>query len=143
MISIRPVTDADIPSLIALWHRAGIARPWNDPATDIAFARRGPHSTLLVALSGDALVGSAMIGEDGHRGWLYYVAVDPDRQGQGIGRQIMQAAEDWLAARGVWKVQLLVRAGNTAAEAFYDALGYADTKSRCLQKVIGRTGADD
>ena len=55
----------------------------------------------------------------------------------------MQAAEDWLAARGVWKVQLLVRAGNTAAEAFYDALGYADTKSRCLQKVIGRTGADD
>lgn len=98
--AIRPVEDADIPALIALWHAAGVARPWNDPATDIAFARRGPHSTILVATQDGTIAASAMVGEDGHRGWVYYVAVDPARQRSGLGAAIMAAAEDWLRARG-------------------------------------------
>ena len=136
MVQIRPITDADIPDVIALWHESGISRPWNNPEHDIAFARRGPHSTILVAERAGRLLATTMVGEDGHRGWLYYVAVDPDLQGQGFGRQLIQAAEAWLAARGVWKVQLLVREGNTAAESFYDRLGYHDTNARCLQKVL-------
>ena len=137
-IAIRPVQDADIPALIALWHAAGVARPWNDPATDIAFARRGPHSVILVAVRGDTVVGSAMVGEDGHRGWVYYVAVDPAQQRSGLGAAIMVAAEDWLRARGIWKLQLLVRADNAAAHGFYQRLGYHDTGSVCFQKVIAR-----
>ncbi len=109
--TIRPIEDADIPAVIALWHAAGVARPWNDPATDIAFARRGPHGTVLVAEIEGSVAATAMAGEDGHRGWLYYVAVAPERQGGGLGRVMVEAAEAWLAARGVWKVQLLVRAG--------------------------------
>lgn len=136
MVQIRPITDDDVPQVIQIWHDSGISRPWNNPAHDIAFARRGPHSTILVAERDGRLLATTMVGEDGHRGWLYYVAVDPTLQGQGFGRLLIQAAEEWLAARGVWKVQLLVREGNTAAENFYDRLGYHDTHARCLQKVL-------
>ena len=127
-----------MPAVIALWHAAGVARPWNDPATDIAFARRGPHGTVLVAEIAGQVVASVMAGEDGHRGWLYYVAVAPAQQGTGLGRVMVEAAEAWLAARGVWKVQLLVRRENEAVLGFYDHLGYRDTNSVCLQKVIAK-----
>ncbi|MGH7120155.1 MAG: GNAT family N-acetyltransferase, partial [Acetobacteraceae bacterium] len=48
------------------------------------------------------------------------------------------AAENWLRQRGVWKIQLLVRNGNERARQFYEHLGYRDTSSVCLQKVIGQ-----
>ena len=66
-----------------------------------------------------------MVGHDGHRGWVYYVAVDPSARGRDLGRQIMRAAERWLRQRGAVKVQLMVRAGNTEALAFYDRVGYS------------------
>jgi ribosomal protein S18 acetylase RimI-like enzyme len=135
-IAIRPVNDDDAEQLIALWQASGVSRPWNDPVRDIAFARRDAHSTILVADDGGRIVASVMVGEDGHRGWVYYVAADPDRQGTGLGRTIMAAAEAWLAQRGVWKVQLLVREDNAAARHFYEHLGYHDTRSVCLQKII-------
>ena len=134
--TIRPIEDADIPAVIALWHAAGVARPWNDPSTDIAFARRGPHGTVLVAEIEGSVAATAMAGEDGHRGWLYYVAVAPEHQGGGLGRVMVEAAEAWLAARGVWKVQLLVRRENDSVLGFYDHLGYRDTNAVCLQRVI-------
>ena len=129
--------DADEPELIALWHTAGLARSWNPPERDIAFARIGPHSTILVALNNEALAGSAMVGEDGHRGWVYYVAVAPAHQGAGIGKALMMAAESWLLARGVWKMQLLVRAENVDVQAFYEKLGYRRVETVTMQKVIG------
>ena len=121
--------------MVALWNAAGVARPWNDPARDIAFARRDEHSTVLVGIEAGQVVASAMVGEDGHRGWVYYVAIAPERQRSGLGRTMMQAAEEWLIQRGVWKVQLLVRADNAAAR-FYEQLGYRDTGSICLQKIL-------
>lgn len=133
--AIREMRDEDIEQLIALWHAAGVARPWNDPARDIAFARRGPQSTILVMEQEGRLVASAMLGDDGHRGWVHYVATAPELQGRGIGQRMMAAVEAWLAARGVWKVQLLVRAGNPA-KAFYERHGYKDTGSVTLQKII-------
>ena len=135
-LQVREIVDSDVDSIISLWHAAGVSRPWNNPDVDIAFARRDVHSTILVGHVGARLVVTAMIGEDGHRGWVYYVATDPDLRGRGFGRQIMDAAEAWLAARGVWKVQLLVRADNAQAVAFYDHLGYKDTRTTCLQKVL-------
>jgi ribosomal protein S18 acetylase RimI-like enzyme len=65
------------------------------------------------------------------------VAAHPGRNGQGIGRVIMDAAERWLSDRGIWKVQILVRSDNDQAKGFYERLGYVDTQSTCLQKVIG------
>jgi ribosomal protein S18 acetylase RimI-like enzyme len=134
--TIREMRDDDLDQVIALWHTSGVARPWNEPATDIAFARRGPHSTILVTEMQQRIVASAMVGEDGHRGWVYYVAAIPEYQGIGLGKSIMAAAESWLMQRGVWKVQLLVRAENERARQFYEHLGYRDTRSVCFQKVI-------
>ncbi|WP_158932730.1 GNAT family acetyltransferase [Acidisphaera sp. S103] len=136
---IREMKDGDAEQVIAVWHGSGVARPWNDPVNDIAFARRNPHSTVLVACLSGQIVATAMVGEDGHRGWVYYVATDPRHQGRGYGQAMMLAAEKWLADRGVWKVQLLVRGDNAAVKQFYEHLGYHDTKSVCFQKVIGST----
>lgn len=81
-----------------------------------------------------------MAGQDGHRGWVYYVAFDPKARGQGVGRRIMDEAEHWLANQGIWKVQLLVRSGNQQAKGFYEALGYKDTQSSCFQKMLPAHG---
>ena len=135
-LAIRPIEDGDVAAVIALWNAAGVSRPWNDPVRDIALARRGPHSTILVGIADGSLAATAMIGEDGHRGWVYYVAAAPERQGQGIGRAIMEAAEAWLAGRGIWKVQLLIREDNSAVRDFYAHLGYRDTGTVCFQKVL-------
>ena len=130
-LAIAPITDADVESVVALWQRCGLTRPWNDPASEIAFARRGQNATILTGRAHGALRATAMVGHDGHRGWIYYVAVDPDVQGQDFGRAIMGAAEDWLRGQGVEKVMLMVRPDNTKVQAFYDRLGY-DVQERVI-----------
>ena len=128
---ISPITDADVETVIALWLRCGLTRPWNDPAGDIAFARRGTNATILIGRHENKIAATAMVGHDGHRGWVYYVAVDPDTQGKHFGRAIMAAAEDWLRGQGVAKVMLMVRPDNTKVQAFYDKLGY-DPQERVI-----------
>ena len=128
-LAIADIRDADIAAVIALWQACGLTRPWNDPASDIALARRGPNSTILIGRDSDAIVATVMVGHDGHRGWVYYVATDPDRRGKGLGRAIMNAAEDWLRAAGIAKLQLLVRRENARAGAFYQSIGYAEVQS--------------
>lgn len=125
-LAIDHAGDADGAALAALWARAGLTRPWNDPLADIALARRGPHSTILVARQAEAIAGSVMVGHDGHRGWLYYLAVEPALQGKGIGRALALAAEDWLKGRAVPKLMLMVRPDNAGVRAFYAALGYQE-----------------
>jgi ribosomal protein S18 acetylase RimI-like enzyme len=135
-LAIAPLTDADVEAVIKLWERCGLTRPWNDPRGDIALARRGPNSAILVGRSGDALVAAVMVGHDGHRGWFYYLAVDPDRQGSGFGREITAAAEAWLRERGIAKAQLMVRAGNEQVRAFYQALGYGEQERVVFAKWL-------
>ena len=60
------------------------------------------------------------VGHDGHRGWVYYVAVHPSRRGQGLGRELMAGAERWVAGRGIPKMQLMVRSTNTGTREFYE-----------------------
>ena len=120
---IAEATPADRDATIALWHAAGLTRPWNDPQADFGRALATASSTILLARVDDALAGSIMVGDDGHRGWVYYLAVAPDGRRSGLGRRLMAAAEAWLRARGVPKVQLMVREGNEDALAFYAALG--------------------
>jgi ribosomal protein S18 acetylase RimI-like enzyme len=130
-LNITPITDADVPHVIALWQRCGLTRPWNDPAADIALARRGSNAAILIGRADAAIVASALVGHDGHRGWVYYVAVDPDHQKKDYGRAIMAAAEDWLGAQGIEKIMLMVRPDNHQVRAFYDRLGYA-TQERII-----------
>ncbi len=125
-LTIAPIADADVAAVIALWQRCGLTQPWNDPAADIALARKGPNAAMLVGRDGRGIAASVLVGHDGHRGWVYYVAVDPDDRHKGYGRVIMDAAEDWLRVRGIEKLQLMVRPDNSQVQAFYQSLGYVE-----------------
>jgi len=118
------ITDADIGEVVDLWRRCGLTRPWNDPFADIAHARRTADAVVLVSREAQRLVATVMVGFDGHRGWVYYLAVDKDRQGAGYGRAMMDAAEAWLRTRRAPKIQLMVRDDNAAALGFYGRLGF-------------------
>ena len=124
MTEIRLFRDDDQPALIALWEACGLTRPWNPPAGDIALLRSSGHGELLLAVDGESLAGSVMVGHDGHRGWVYYLAVAPGRRERGLGRQLTRAAEAWLSSRGVRKIELMVRDCNATALSFYGKLGY-------------------
>lgn len=79
-----------------------------------------------------------MVGHDGHRGWIYYLAVRPDRRRSGLGRELMRASEQWLSERHVPKVQLMVRTTNAAVVEFYESLGYEDGEVLVLGKFLDR-----
>jgi ribosomal protein S18 acetylase RimI-like enzyme len=130
------ITDADVEQVVELWKTCGLTRPWNDPYVDIADARAGDGSTVLVARSGGRPAATAMAGHDGHRGWLYYVAVAPELRSTGLGRAAVVAAEAWLVARGARKIQLMVRSANTDVRAFYERLGYTDQECAVLGRWV-------
>jgi len=125
-LTVAPIGDGDVADVIALWQRCGLTRPWNDPASDIALARKGENAAMLVGRDDSGIVASVLVGHDGHRGWVYYVAVDPDCRHKGYGRVIMDAAEQWLRRRGIEKLQLMVRPDNSQVQAFYRSLGYLE-----------------
>ncbi len=133
-MQIRAFELRDTAAVITLWQDAGLTRPWNNPHLDIQRKLTVQPELFLVAVDdGGDVIGSVMAGYDGHRGWLYYLASTPSQRGQGIGRALVGAAEDLLLEMGCPKVQLMVRPGNDATMAFYDALGYE-------QFEIGATG---
>lgn len=121
---ISTLSEDRIPEVVALWEATGLTRPWNDPVADARKALDTESSTVLIGTDGDEIVASAMVGFDGHRGWVYYVAVSPDRQSMRLGEEIMDAAEEWLRGRGVGKLQLMIREENHAVRSFYRRLGY-------------------
>ncbi|MCC3298984.1 GNAT family acetyltransferase [Arthrobacter caoxuetaonis] len=123
-MNARSLTEDQYDSAVSLWTATGLTRPWNDPMDDLLRAMSGATSTVLgCSLDGD-LVATAMVGHDGHRGWVYYLAVAPDRQESGLGRMMMEASEQWLIERGAVKVQLMIRTNNSPVIGFYDHLGY-------------------
>lgn len=135
-MEIRDARPADRDAVVGLWHAAGLTRPWNDPEADFDRALAGATSTVLVGRDGDDLAAVVMVGDDGHRGWIYYVAVPGARRGTGLGASIVRAAEDWLRARGCPKVQLMVRETNEEVVGFYDRLGYGRTGVLVLGKFL-------
>jgi len=135
-LTIEPADAADEDAVAALWRECGLTVPYNDPAADFRFALGREASDVLVAREDGRVVATAMIGHDGHRGWLYYVAVAPALQGKGIGAQIVAAGEEWLKERGVVKVQLLVRETNTRVVAFYEKLGFEVAPRVVMSKWI-------
>lgn len=137
MPEIRNAVAQDETGIAALWRACGLTVSYNDPAEDFRFALNGACSTILVAQDMQLrIAGSVMVGHDGHRGWLYYVAVRPDLQGQGLGTKLVRAAEEWLQARAVRKVQLLVRSSNREVMGFYEQLGYADAPVAMMSRWL-------
>ena len=133
---ISDLTPEYLRGAAALWDQAGLTRPWNPPESDLRRALAGETSTVLGLFDEKTLVGTVMVGHDGHRGWVYYLAVDESHRGEGLGRQLMLAAEDWLRERGVVKLQLMVRSANAGVLDFYDRLGYEDADVQVRAKWL-------
>jgi ribosomal protein S18 acetylase RimI-like enzyme len=137
LLRVRSAIPGDEQALIALWRACDLVASYNDPAADLRFAQAGACSDVLVGVDRtDQIKGSVMVGHDGHRGWLYYVASDPESRGRGFGRQMVQAAEEWLRQRGVVKAQLLVRETNTKVVSFYEHLGFEVAPRTVMSKWL-------
>ena len=111
-------------SVIALWQQADLTRPWNSPYGDYDRATLNDSSVVLGVVEEGNVVATVMAGHDGHRGWVYYLAVEPSRLKTGLGAAMMGAAEDWVRHNGMPKIQLMVRADNVAVRDFYLHRGY-------------------
>jgi len=133
---VREFADADEGAVVALWERCGLTRPWNDPHKDVARKRAVQRELFLVAELDGAIVGSAMGGYDGHRGWVNYLAVDPAHRGRGLGRALMAEVETRLRELGCPKLNLQVRSDNAAALAFYERLGFRQDAAVSLGKRL-------
>ena len=136
-LQIRAFAPADTEATVQLWQACGLTRPWNDPYQDIDRKLQVQPELFLVGTDADgAVMASIMIGYEGHRGWINYLAVHPSLQRQGHARRLVQLAEQMLTARGCPKLNLQVRAGNEAVLAFYERLGYADDRTLSLGKRL-------
>jgi ribosomal protein S18 acetylase RimI-like enzyme len=133
---IRPFQEADRAAVLALWQACGLTRPWNPPEGDLDRAVQSPSSAVLVAEEDGLLQGSVMVGDDGHRGWVYYLSVQPELRKSGLGQKLMGAAEDWLRARGCRKIELMVRNSNDGVLGFYDAIGYGQEPVTVLSRWL-------
>jgi ribosomal protein S18 acetylase RimI-like enzyme len=137
-MDIRRFHESDIDAVIALWKTVfAYTEPRNDPAKVIRDKLAVQRDLFFVAVEDGAVVGTAMGGYDGHRGWVYSLAVDPDARRNGIGTALMRHVEQELAKRGCPKINLQVLASNAAVVAFYRKLGYAVEERVSMGKVLG------
>lgn len=135
-MEVRELIGDDASSVVALWTEVGLTRPWNDAAADFQRALSGMTSAVLGFKQDNELIGTVMVGHDGHRGWVYYLAVGKAYQRSGIGSELMRAAEDWLRKMGAIKVQLMVRSENESVLDFYDNVGYETSDVRVLSRWL-------
>ena len=122
--------------LLALWQVCDLTRPWNNPLDDIRQCVENPSSELLITCLDQILCGSVMVGCDGHRGWVYYLAVTPEYRTQGIGRALMASAEQWLIDRDVLKIHAMIRHDNLLVRGFYKRLDFVDGDVQLVQKWL-------
>ena len=126
MIEVRSYQPADESDVVRLWELVFPDAPaHNKPHNDIRMKLGVQPELFFVAIDKDRVIGSAMAGFDGHRGWVYYVAVYPDYRRRGIGSALMSKAEQALKEMGCPKLNLQIRADNHQVQAFYESLGYA------------------
>jgi ribosomal protein S18 acetylase RimI-like enzyme len=147
LVDIRAFRQADGDGLRALWEAVGFRTVGDDDEGLRLFAKRNP-GTFLVAHQGDAIVGSAMGGWDGRRGWIYHVATSPEVRRTGLATRLIEQVEVKLAAQGARRVDLLVREGNDEGASFWRSLGYAPTTATQYVKDLepppaGADTADD
>jgi ribosomal protein S18 acetylase RimI-like enzyme len=136
MLEIRSYQPSDREAVVALWGQCGLLRPANDPFKDIDRKQKVRGDLFLVGTDAGQVVASVMVGYEGHRGWLNYLAVDPGHRQRGYGRLMVREAERLLAAEGCPKVNLQVRTANAEAIRFYKAIGYAQDEALSFGKRL-------
>ncbi|HEX9324683.1 MAG TPA: GNAT family acetyltransferase [Xanthobacteraceae bacterium] len=135
--TLRPARAEEEAAVVGLWRACGLVVSWNDPVADFRFALGRSNSDILIAADpAGSIVGAAMIGHDGHRGWIYYLAAHPDRRRQGIGKTLVAAAQTWLKDRGIGKLQLMIRDTNTEVIRFYERIGFEIAPRVIMQKWL-------
>ncbi len=123
---IRPYAATDEDAVVALWQKVfPDDPPHQNHHTNIRLKTIYQPELFLVAVREGTVIGTIMAGYDGHRGWIYRVAVDPRHQRHGVGTLLVRRAEQELIARGAPKINLQVRTTNRQVVAFYEHLGYA------------------
>jgi ribosomal protein S18 acetylase RimI-like enzyme len=141
-MDIRPFHESDEGGVIALWADVfGYSAPHNDPAQVIRHKLAVQRDLFFVARLDGALAGTVMGGYDGHRGWIYSLAVSPEARRRGVGTALVKHLERELAQRGCPKVNLQVLASNAATVAFYQKLGYAVEERVSMGKLLGSASA--
>ncbi len=121
---IRSFHESDQKDIIQLWEECGLVVPWNDPQRDIERKQTVQSDLFLVGLINEEIIATAMVGYEGHRGWVNYLAVKPKFQRQGIGKQLMKEAEHRLLKLSCPKLQVQIRNTNVGVIKFYRNLGY-------------------
>ena len=133
---IRPFQTEDEADLVKLWQLCELTVPWNDPHKDIARKLKVQPELFLVGMLENRLIASVMGGYDGHRGWINYLAVHPEFQGQGYAQQIMEYVESALRKMGCPKINLQIRAGNDKVILIYQKLGFTDDRVVSMGKRL-------
>ena len=138
---IRQYSPADREAVINLWKTCNLTKSWNNPEQDINRKLKDSPELFLVGTINGIIVASVMAGYDGHRGWIYYLAVDPEYRKQGLGRRIMAAAEEKLLAIGCPKIDLMVRRNNPNVITFYEKIGYGHDEVVTMSKRLIEDGS--
>ena len=132
-------TDRPRQQVVALWKTVlGYTAAHSEPGLSIDRKLAVHDGLFFVAEAYGAVVGTVMAGYDGHRGWLYSVAVDPSQRQRGLGAALVRHAEQALAARGCLKINLQIVGGNERVSAFYASLGYAIEPRISMGKKLGQ-----
>ncbi len=140
MVDIRACQPGDEPGVIHLWNEVlPDSAPHNDPNKSLKNKREVDPDLLLVAIADDTVVGTVMGGYDGHRGWVYSLAVLPQYRRQGVGSALIRELEARLASRGCLKVNLQVRTSNAAVVEFYQQMGYDIEERLSLGKRLSES----
>ncbi len=135
-LQIKEATLENASEIIKIWEECNLTRPWNDPSDDIKNAILNPTSTILLLCNNDKTIGTVMVGYDGHRGWIYYLAVAKEFQKMGFGKTLVFEAEKWLKEKNIPKVNLMIRSSNGEVKQFYESCDYKISDVITMEKWL-------
>jgi len=135
-MNIRTYKPEDELQVIALWQQCNLIAPWNNPKKDIERKLNDSPELFFVGEVDNKIITSCMAGYDGHRGWIYYLAVKQDLQREGVASTIMKHAEQELRRIGCPKIDLMVRKSNNEVISFYHRIEYRDDPVVVLSKRL-------
>ena len=123
-MKIRQFCESDRSDLIKLWHAVFPDDPSHNEPSKVIEAKLAIDNLIFIAEHEGLIIGACMAGYDGHRGWLYAVAVCKEQRRSGAGSALVQHAIQALKVMGCIKVNLQIRATNTQVTTFYESLGF-------------------
>ena len=133
---IKEATLDNAGEIIKIWEECNLTRPWNNPNDDTKNAILNSTSTILLLCDESRIIGTVMVGYDGHRGWIYYLAVAKEFQKMGIGKKLVREAESWLKANNIPKVNLMIRSSNIGVKQFYKTCDYMESDVITMEKWL-------